>query len=231
MSPNQHRGIRSFVIRAGRMTKSQQRGLDEHWQHYGLNASDGPDAFCRATSDTSRVVAEIGFGMGNALLRQIEKHPDTHFVGIEVHPPGVGHLLNELGKKELNNASVYHECAKEVMLNGIPANSLDKIQIFFPDPWHKKRHHKRRLIQPETIAMIAQVVKPGGYCHLATDWENYAEHMEAVFSQSSQWKRIDKNTMLEHCPIDREHTRFEARGLRLGHSITDLIYQRTDSEE
>jgi len=231
MSPNQHRGIRSFVIRAGRMTKGQQRGLDEHWQHYGLKAADGPGTFLEATSSSNQIVAEIGFGMGNALLRQIEKHPDTHFIGIEVHPPGVGHLLNELGKKALKNACVYHECAKEVLLNGIPENSIDKMQVFFPDPWHKKRHHKRRLIQPETIAMIAKAVKPDGYCHLATDWDNYAEHMEAVFSQSNQWKRIDKNAMLEHCPIDREHTRFEARGLRLGHSITDLIYQRTDSAE
>lgn len=226
-----HRGVRSFVIRAGRMTKGQQRGLDEYWPHYGLKADDGPDAFTSSTSSATRIVAEIGFGMGNALLRQIEKHPDTHFLGIEVHPPGVGHLLNELGKKELNNANVYHECAKDVMQHGLPEKSIDKMQVFFPDPWHKKRHHKRRLIQADAIAMIARVVKPGGFCHLATDWENYAEHMETIFAGSKQWKRIDKDSMLTLCPIDREHTRFEARGLRLGHKITDLIYQRTDPSE
>ncbi len=217
------RSIRSFVVRAGRMTKAQEKGLTEYWDHFGLNPGQAPDIVDAPS------VLEIGFGVGDTLIEQVKQHPGIHFIGIEVHPPGVGHVLNELGKQELSNCRVYQNCAKDILENTIPKASIDKIQIFFPDPWHKSKHHKRRLIQTDMVELMAKAIKLDGFCHLATDWAPYAKHMKGVFEQSSEWKKISLSDMMDILPVGREETRFERRGLALGHSITDLVYQRVSS--
>ena len=221
------RRIKSYVIRAGRMTEAQREGLDLGWPRFGLLAETGTLDYDAVFEQRGPVVFEIGFGMGQSLLAQALAEPDHRYVGVEVHRPGVGKLLHDAMEAKATNIRVYCHDAVEVLEQCIPATSLDRVQVFFPDPWHKKKHHKRRLIQPEFLSLLARHMKPGAVLHLATDWQNYAEHMLEVLTPHPDFK----NTMPETEPYaprpeSRPLTKFEKRGERLGHGVWDLLFER-----
>ncbi len=184
------RKIRSFVLREGRLTKGQQRSLDLYWPTMGLNYQaelyDLPTVFGRQ----SDVVLEIGFGMGKSLVAMAKAAPGQDFIGIEVHKPGVGACLGEAETEGVNNLRLFEHDAVEVLRDCIPDGSLSTVQLFFPDPWHKKRHHKRRIVQPDFVQMIRSKLKIGGVFHMATDWENYAEHMLEVMSAAEGYQNL-----------------------------------------
>ncbi len=211
------RRLRSFVRRAGRITTGQQRALDELWPYWGIDPPVGKldlDAVFRRSAPR---VLEIGFGNGETLVQMATIAPETDFLGIEVHEPGVGHCLLGIEKEGLTNLRLIQHDAVEVLEDWLPADSFDRVQLFFPDPWPKKRHHKRRIVQPEFMDRIARVLKPGGVFHVATDWANYAEHIETVVGMDPRFSRIDGKPR-------RFETRFEQRGRRLGHAVSDLQY-------
>ena len=221
------RPIRSFVLRAGRMGSGQVRALSELGPRFVLpfqaNPPDWPLCFGR---EAPRVL-EIGFGMGQATAQIAAARPDLDFIGVEVHEPGVGALLREIGERGLDNLRIVQHDAVEVLDRMIAPGSLSGVHIFFPDPWHKKRHHKRRLIQPELVALLASRLAPGGWLHCATDWEDYAHQMLAVLGDC----RALANTAEGFAPQPemRPLTKFEARGLRLGHGVWDLLFERRAS--
>ncbi|MCL6414162.1 tRNA (guanosine(46)-N7)-methyltransferase TrmB [Aestuariirhabdus sp. Z084] len=222
------RRIRSFVLRAGRMTTGQQKGWDEGLPRFGLTREQGvldpQQVFGR---DAPRVL-EIGFGMGTSLLEMARKDPARDYIGIEVHRPGVGSLLNEVIKEGVSNLRVYCDDAVEVLKQSIPDASLARVQLFFPDPWHKKRHHKRRLVQPEFVQQIRQKLVPGGEFHMATDWENYAEQMLEVMEAAEGYRNSVGQRQYTPRPEYRPLTKFEKRGERLGHGVWDLVFERID---
>ena len=222
------RRVRSFVLRAGRMTPAQQRGLDQGWERWGV-AFQGTaldlDALFGAPG--ARVL-EIGFGMGQSLLEMAAAAPSTQFLGIEVHRPGVGKLLDGIDKAGLNNLRVICHDAVEVLERGLGAGSLSRINIYFPDPWHKKRHHKRRLIQPDFAKLLASRLQGGGILHLATDWGPYAEHMLEVLDACPELRNCAGAGACSPRPAERPETKFERRGARLGHGVWDLLYRRED---
>jgi tRNA (guanine-N7-)-methyltransferase len=224
----QHRPIRSFVLRGGRMTAAQQRALDENWGRCGLEAAAGQLVPSAAFGRSAPLVLEIGFGMGQSLLEQACAHPETDYIGIEVHPPGVGKLLQEMAAAGVNNIRIYRDDAVVILKDCIPDQSLHGIQIFFPDPWHKKRHHKRRLIQPDFIAMLRTKLVPGGFLHIATDWENYAEYALQVLSADPVLQNAAPDGLYIERPGERPLTKFEARGERLGHGVWDLMFHVPD---
>ena len=216
--------IRSFVIRAGRMTDGQRSAFDEYWPAYGLSLFDGPLDAQSVFGNNHPVALEIGFGMGDSLLAMALAEPEVNFVGIEVHPPGVGRLINTAGKDGIRNLRVYMADAKDVLEDCVADDSLARFQLYFPDPWHKKKHHKRRIVQPEFIALAARKLRGGGLLHMATDWQNYAEHMLEVLSAEPQLE----NTAADYAarPEFRPKTKFEARGERLGHGVWDLLFRK-----
>jgi tRNA (guanine-N7-)-methyltransferase len=224
--PDKRRPIRSYVLRTGRMTPGQQRAFDENWQRRGLEHSGGPLVFDTAFGRPGPRVLEIGFGMGQSLVAMAEAAPATNFIGIEVHKPGVGKLLHSMVEHDVDNIRVYCHDAVEVLRDCIPANSLDTLQIFFPDPWHKKRHNKRRLIQPPFVTQLLPKLKPGGVLHLATDWENYAQQMMAVLSATDGLTNTCGVGQFSPRPEYRPLTKFELRGERLGHGVWDLLFTR-----
>jgi tRNA (guanine-N7-)-methyltransferase len=225
--PNKRRPIRSYVLRTGRMTPGQQRAFDENWQRWGLEHRAGPLAFAGTFGRTGPTVLEIGFGMGQSLVDMAEAAPATNFIGIEVHKPGVGRLLHSVVERDVDNIRVYCHDAVEILRDCIPDASLDTLQIFFPDPWHKKRHNKRRLIQPPFVAQLLTKLKPGGTLHLATDWENYAEQMMAVLSAADGLSNTCGAGQFAPRRSHRPRTKFELRGERLGHGVWDLIFIRS----
>lgn len=215
------RPVRSFVKRAGRMTQAQQQGIEQGFARYGKRAEQGvldPQAVFARQAD---LILEIGFGMGHAFMQQVQAHPEADFIGVEVHTPGVGSVLHEALDRNVSNLVVYHEDANEVLAQAIADGALSKVQLFFPDPWPKRRHHKRRLLNPPFISLLMPKIRPGGVLHLATDWVPYAEHMEAVMQQYPQFQPIG----LAQVPYPRYSTRFERRGESLGHKINDLGYK------
>ena len=212
-------------MRAGRMTPGQQRGWDEGFPQYGLSAEQGALDWDDQFGASGRRIVEIGFGMGDSLIQMAQADPGAQFIGIEVHRPGVGRLLSRVLAEKIQNVRVYAEDAVDVFAQSLTLESLDAIHIFFPDPWHKKRHHKRRLIQPGWVREITQRLKAGGYLHLATDWEPYAEHMFDVLDDVPSLKNASgapRSTVPR--PDYRPLTKFEARGERLGHRVQDLVY-------
>ncbi len=228
--PEQRR-IRSFVLRQGRFTEAQQRAFDELWPRFGLDftppgPTDAPRDFSAVFGRSAPLVLEIGTGNGEALRYAAARDPARDHIGIEVHAPGVGRLLNALAEDGSSNARVYHHDAVEVLEHEIRDASLDEVRIYFPDPWHKKRHHKRRLIQPPFVRLLAERLAPGGYVHLATDWQPYAEQMLAVLGAEP----LLANTAEGYAPRPtyRPETKFERRGLRLGHGVWDLVFRRSD---
>ena len=219
------KSIRSFVIRAGRITEGQRKAFADHWDAYGLSLFDGPVAWEAVFGRRAPVVLEIGFGMGDSLLEMAAAEPDKDFVGIEVHPPGVGRLINNAAERGVDNLRVYMADATDVLADCIPDASLARVQVYFPDPWHKKKHHKRRIIQPAFVAALRPKLEPGGLLHLATDWQNYAEHMLEVMTAAEGFANEAKTDYVAR-PAFRPLTKFEQRGERLGHGVWDLIFRR-----
>lgn len=228
MNENPKRPIRSFVMRAGRMTSGQSRALEELWPRYGIDYSPSPVDFDRRFGRHAPRTLEIGFGNGEHLAALAAAHPERDYLGIEVHRPGVGHLLMLAGASGVTNLRVSDHDAVEVLREQISAASLDEILVLFPDPWHKKRHHKRRLIQPPFVDLLASRLKSGGVLHLATDWENYAQQMLEVLRGSPQlFTNLSATGDWMPRPEERSPTRFEKRGARLGHGVWDLAFQRS----
>ncbi|MEQ8514188.1 MAG: tRNA (guanosine(46)-N7)-methyltransferase TrmB [Chromatocurvus sp.] len=220
------RPIRSFVLRTGRMTDAQQRAFDREWRHWGLDYRPEPLDLDRIFGPGPARVLEIGFGMGQSLAEMAAAAPDTGFIGVEVHRPGVGRLLHLVSEQGLGNVRVFCHDAVEVLRDCIAPGALDTVQIFFPDPWHKKRHHKRRLIQPDFVDLVVSRLRPGGCLHLATDWAPYAEQMLAVLSAHPGLQNTVEDGGYALRPDSRPLTRFEQRGTRLGHGVRDLLFTR-----
>jgi tRNA (guanine-N7-)-methyltransferase len=221
----QHRRIRSFVRREGRLTAGQQKALDDLWPRCGLSA----DVKLNPTQTFGRsapLTLEIGFGNGSSLARMAADDPQSDFIGIEVHRPGVGHLLIELDRLALDNVRIFRHDAVEVLDRCIPDACLDRVLLFFPDPWPKRKHHKRRILQPAFVDKIARKLKTGGLLHMATDWEPYAEHMLKVMRSRTNFVNRDPAGSYSERPEYRPVTRFERRGQRLGHGVRDLVYRR-----
>lgn len=219
--------IRSFVIRAGRITAGQKNAFDRWWPTYGLSLSKGMLSPSSLFVSNAPLVLEIGFGMGESLLTMATQAQDKNFIGIEVHPPGVGRLINAAGKESLQNLRVYMADANDVLEDCIPDASISRLQVYFPDPWHKKKHNKRRMIQPEFIQRVQPKIAIGGIVHLATDWENYAEQMLEVMSSAAGFTNLANEGGYSCRPEYRPITKFEKRGERLGHGVWDLLFERT----
>ena len=220
------RPIRSYVLRTGRMTPGQQRAFDEYWDRWGLEAGAGTLDFDQVFGRSGPRVLEIGFGMGQSLVAMAAAAPETNFIGIEVHRPGVGKLLHSMQEQGVDNIRVYCHDAVEVLRDCIPRASLDTVQVFFPDPWHKKKHHKRRLIQPALVQQLVERLKTGGVLHLATDWEDYAQQMMTVLSATAGLANTQGEGQFAPRPEHRPLTKFEVRGERLGHGVWDLVFRR-----
>ncbi|MDT8384469.1 MAG: tRNA (guanosine(46)-N7)-methyltransferase TrmB [Gammaproteobacteria bacterium] len=243
MTDTPHRPIRSFVRREGRLTRGQQRALAELWSRFGVDSA-GPDTlepvrlaqpeplleldalFHRAPDSGRPSVLEIGFGNGASLAEMAASHPDHDYLGIEVHRPGVGNLMRLLGERDLHNVRVICDDAVPILRHRLADACLDRVQLFFPDPWHKKRHHKRRMVSPEFVALIAQKLRPGGIFHLATDWEDYAAQMLAVLEAAPDFRNLAAPGAYSPRPEWRPLTKFEQRGQRLGHGVWDLLFER-----
>ena len=221
------RKVRSFVLRQGRTTSAQQRAFDAHWARYGIPVTGAERNFRELFGRSAPLVLEIGFGNGDQLLHAACADADRDYIGIEVHRPGVGRLLNGLAAADVSNARLYHHDAVEVLEREIGASVLDEVRIYFPDPWPKKRHQKRRLVQSDFVALLASRVAPGGRLHLATDWADYAEHMQSVLDHAPHWRRHAEHSESTRRPSWRTDTHFERRGMRLGHGVWDLVYERT----
>ena len=220
------RRIRSFVLRQGRFTEAQQRAFDDQWPRFGLDYQGTPRDFAAAFGRNAPRIVEIGFGNGEALRFSAALDPARNHIGIEVHAPGVGRLLNALASDDAGNVRLYHHDAVEVLENEIADASLDEIRIYFPDPWHKKRHGKRRLVNPEFAALLVRKLAQTGRLHLATDWPDYAEQMWDVLDATPGLaNRAGPRGQLPR-PAWRPQTHFETRGQRLGHPVFDLIYDR-----
>ena len=210
--------IRSYVRRQGRMTTAQQQALQQHWTRYGLTLATTP--LTEQFSQAAPYVLEIGFGMGEALLASATAYPDHNFLGIEVHRPGIGKLLAGAAAANLTNLKVIAEDAVQVLQQAIPDRTLTVVRLFFPDPWPKQRHHKRRLVQPDFIQLLSKKLIVGGVLHMATDWNDYAQQIQRLLTNTANFVAIKVP------PMPRPSTRFEQRGLRLGHSIDDFLFQK-----
>lgn len=224
--PAPRRAIRSYVLRAGRMTEAQSRALEELWPRYGVEPTGGMLDLPMLFGRSAPVTLEIGFGNGDNLVALAAAHPDQDFIGVEVHVPGVGHLLRKAGAAGLGNLRVIRHDAVEVLRERIAPESLAAILVLFPDPWHKKRHHKRRLVSPEFVELAASRLAPGGTLQLATDWLPYAEWMLEVLNASSALRNRAADAGFVPRNPGRARTRFEARGERLGHAVRDLCFER-----
>ncbi|POP54314.1 tRNA (guanosine(46)-N7)-methyltransferase TrmB [Zhongshania marina] len=220
------RRIKSFVLRTGRMTDGQRRAYEINLAELGLQRSDGMQNFENTFGRVAPVVLEIGFGMGDSLAEMAANAPENDFIGVEVHTPGVGRLMYLVQDAGLKNVRTYEDDAVEVLAQCIPDNSLSRVQVYFPDPWHKARHHKRRLIQPQFVQALRSKLNVGGVLHLATDWENYAEHMMDVMSEAEGYSNMAGDRAYSPRPDYRPITKFEKRGERLGHGVWDLLFTK-----
>ncbi|KGD64671.1 hypothetical protein Y5S_02037 [Alcanivorax nanhaiticus] len=220
------RKVRSFVLREGRLTTGQRNALDTLWPTFGLERDQGMlDPQTVFGRDAERVL-EIGYGMGQSLAAMAKADPDKDFIGIEVHRPGVGALLMEIEQQGLSNLRSYCDDAVEILELCIPDNSLSRVQLYFPDPWHKKKHHKRRIVQPAWVERVRQKLQPGGILHMATDWENYAEHMMEIMQDAEGFTNQAGTGQFSPRPAWRPETKFERRGEKLGHGVWDLLFEK-----
>jgi tRNA (guanine-N7-)-methyltransferase len=212
------RRIRSYVIRAGRLTAGQRRALEQLWPVHGVESGTGILNFAELFGNSAPVTLEIGFGNGDNLVAMAAAAPEQNFLGIEVHEPGVGHCLLGIEAAGLSNVRVLRNDAVEVLENRIADESLERVNLFFPDPWHKKRHHKRRIVQPDFVALLGRKLLPGGVFHVATDWPDYAAHIDSVLAKSEIFEPM------QDAPVDRIQTRFDTRGQKLGHENTERAW-------
>jgi len=222
------RKVRSFVKREGRLTNGQAKALEQYWGVMGLTHSDGlinPQALF---NNTNPIVLEIGFGMGKSLVEMAKNAPELNFIGIEVHRPGVGACISLAQEEGVSNLKVYEHDAIEILADCIPDSCLSKVQLFFPDPWHKKKHHKRRIVQPEFVETIRKKLNINGVFHMATDWENYAKCMLEDMSTAPGYNNLSETNDYVPRPDSRPLTKFENRGQRLGHGVWDIQFQRID---
>ena len=225
------RTVRSFVRRAGRLTTSQQRALQELWPVYGVDFSKARLDISALFGRSAPVVLEIGFGNGETLVEQAASSPDKDFIGIEVHEPGIGHCMLKADEAGVTNLRLINHDAIEVLTYQVPLHSLSRLNLYFPDPWPKKRHHKRRIIAPPFLALVADRLAGDGTLNIATDWANYAEHIDEVLSQSDRFTCIERREHDGEQPLDRPQTKFERRGLRKGHRICDWCYVKAPNNE
>ena len=222
------RPIRSYVIRSGRLTDAQRKAIESYWESYVIEFKNEPLDPATLFDKPQRLTVEIGFGMGDSLLEMAKQSPDQNFLGIEVHQPGVGKLLNGIADNKLINIKLICHDAREILEIGLPDNCIDRLLLFFPDPWHKPRHNKRRLVQPEFIKLLLNKLNTSAELHFATDWQAYAEHMMEVLEANPYLENIlgVENYWLEP---DRPVTKFEKRGQRLGHGVWDLRFRASIS--
>ncbi len=221
------RTIRSYVRRAGRITRSQQRALDELWSVYGVEFDARPLNFEALFGRAAPVVVEIGFGNGETLIEQAAANPNHDYLGIEVHEPGIGHCLLRAEAAGVRNLRIIAHDAVEVLRQQVPQASLSRLNLYFPDPWPKKRHHKRRIVQDAFVALVAERLVVGGTLNVATDWAGYAEHIDEVLSRSDRFTLDERREHGGDAPLDRPRTKFERRGLRKGHRIFDWRFVNT----
>lgn len=222
------KSIRSYVVRAGRMTDGQRNAFETSWATYGLKLADGAIDTAAVFGRTGPVVLEIGFGMGDSLLQMAAAEPETDFIGIEVHPPGVGTLMNTAKAAGITNLRVYLADANDVLEECFASQSIDRLQLYFPDPWHKKKHNKRRIVQPQFVQLVREKLRPGGVLHMATDWAHYAEQMLETLDAAEGFENIAGIGQYSSRPDYRPMTKFEKRGERLGHGVWDLMYRKLD---
>ena len=227
-SDKQHRKIRSYVLREGRLTAGQQRAFDTLWPQFGIDFTTGQTLDLPAVfGNPNPVILEIGFGNGASLAEMASRNPQQNYLGIEVHSPGVGHLLLDIKERGLDNLRIVRHDAVELLESWIAPAALAGVYLFFPDPWHKKKHHKRRILQPSMIQLLARAIRPGGIFHAATDWEHYAEQMLEVLSETNeQFENSAGVGNYSLRPDYRPITKFEKRAERLGHGVWDLIFRR-----
>ena len=225
------RTIRSFVRRAGRMTTSQQRALDELWPSFGVDFDEAALDYEALFGRRADVVLEIGFGNGETLVEQAAAAPARDFIGIEVHEPGVGRCMLKAEEAGISNLRLVMHDAIEVLRHQVPARSLSRLNLYFPDPWPKKRHHKRRIVQPAFLDLVADRLQAGGRLNIATDWANYAEHIDEVLGQSDRFTCAERREHDGDRPLDRPQTKFERRGLRKGHRIFDWSFLRLPTDD
>lgn len=224
-----HRRIRSFVLRQGRLTKGQERALETGWPRFGIDYAENQlDLSAVFKRTDSKKILEIGFGMGDSTAKIAQTLPEHDFLAVEVHTPGVGSLLKLIQEQALTNIRVIQHDVVEVLQHMLPDASLDGVHIFFPDPWHKKRHHKRRLIQTEFVKLLCSKLKTGGYLHVATDWQEYAEWVLDVLNAEPLLQNTAADLILGYAekPSYRPLTKFENRGIKLGHGVWDLVFTR-----
>ena len=226
--PFHPRTIRSFVKRTGRMTEGQKQARSDYWARYGLELQQAPPDLDAVFGRNAPRVLEIGFGMGESLVAMAQANPGMDYIGVEVHSPGIGNILKLAALAGIDNLRLYECDAKDVLQQAIRDDSLDRIQVFFPDPWHKKRHHKRRLIQPEFVQTLRERLRTGGVLHLATDWKPYALQMMEVLTTAPGYRNCcgEGQWALDH---GRPETKFQRRGQRLGHGVWDLLFERVPS--
>ena len=220
------RQIKSYVRREGRLTAGQQRALELMWPQFGIDYAENTIDLNALFKRDNEKILEIGFGNGDSLWQMASANPDKDYIGIEVHRPGVGHLLHLIEESGISNLRVMCHDAVEILKHQIADQSLDRLQLFFPDPWHKKKHHKRRIVQHEFVQLVAQKLKHQGVFHLATDWENYAQHMLQTLNHCDQFKNLSASNDYLPRPDERPVTKFEKRGHRLGHGVWDLVFER-----
>ena len=220
------RGVRSFVVRAGRMTVAQERAWHDLWPRYGVETGSTPVDVAAIFGREAPRTLEIGFGNGESLVALAAAHPDRDYLGIEVHRPGVGHLMLRAEELALTNVRAICRDAVEVLQHCLAPGTLDEVLLYFPDPWPKKRHHKRRIVQADFVALVASRLRPGGALRMATDWEPYAAHMLDVASGCAALRNESPDGGFVPRPDSRPVTRFERRGHRLGHGVWDLAFRR-----
>jgi len=221
------KSIRSYVVRAGRMTDGQRKAFETSRPIYGLKLADGAINADEVFGRAGPKVLEIGFGMGDSLLQMAAAEPDTDFIGIEVHPPGVGTIINSARMEGLANLRVYLADANDVLEECFAPESIDRLQLYFPDPWHKKKHNKRRIVQPSFLQQVREKLRPNGVLHMATDWQPYAEQMLETLSEAEGFENCTGSGQYSPRPAYRPLTKFEKRGERLGHGVWDLIFKKT----
>ena len=226
MMVSKGQAIKSFIRRSGRLTSGQKNALEQYWPKYGLDFDPSKNSFQKIAQDFDTRKLEIGIGNGDALIDMALNDPRSLYLGVEVHKPGVGRCLNSIHANELSNVRLIAHDAIEVMQQMLPSQSLDRIYLFFPDPWHKKRHLKRRIVNQQFRDLAFELLKPGGCLHMATDWQDYAEYMARELMQDTRYLNRGNDDGYSPKPVYRPITRFEKRGVNLGHGVWDLIFER-----